>query len=81
MHDKTVLASKRARLTRRYIPAVPARRSHRIYKDTNFDSFYNYCLSSANDWNTYSLRGRIYCWSPSRARKPAKWVNSSSSVK
>ncbi len=73
-----VIAHGRAKLTRTYRPGKPGRKGKRIYSDTNFDSFYNYCLSDQNSWKTYSSRGRIYCWYPGTSGTHSKWTDSAS---
>ena len=61
------------RLTTTFTPGVKGT-GKRIYSDTNFDSFYNYCLS--DPWpKTYASGGRIYCWYPGTKGRKAKWTD------
>jgi hypothetical protein len=59
----SAIGSGRLRVATQYLRRIRAVKGHRIYSDSNFDAFYNYCLS--DPWpKTYSSGGRIYCWHP-----------------
>ena len=68
------IGAGRMRVTTTYTPAVKGRPGKRIYIDTNFWTYYNYCLSLP-DSQSYRSNGRLYCWWPGTKGRKAKWTD------